>query len=310
MALPVATILNQAVWAILPYAARDDRAAITACSSVVHAAVLPAYERSVAMDAALQELRKLPFETSFPVTPFGPEALRRVLDALRQLRMLRRRELVGHGAGFAPTELEPWSFEDWDSLRAAASAAALATRSAKLGAKPSLLLGAVLRRAANQPSDGSLVTSSVGLEWIDGPASEPLQLGLHIVISSAGKAKIAMEVGSGGWSPWAENWTLEDKTLEANLAVAFALPNEGHALVSRAFPAAVGASPPRDGSAEIGEDGDEGCHAYGISALRCALETAGGDGVRSIICIGGLAWRKAPPPWCPPDVRKVSTCLP
>merc|ERR1711879_998672 len=70
-------------------------------------------------------------------------------------------------------------------------------------------------------------------EWIDGPAADPLQLGLRLVIGLGNDVDVDLEVVSGGWSPWADTWALRDETLEARVTIVAALPDGERVLVSR-----------------------------------------------------------------------------
>eukprot|EP00442_Polarella_glacialis_P014577 CAMPEP_0115054452 /NCGR_PEP_ID=MMETSP0227-20121206/4097_1 /TAXON_ID=89957 /ORGANISM="Polarella glacialis, Strain CCMP 1383" /LENGTH=81 /DNA_ID=CAMNT_0002438919 /DNA_START=32 /DNA_END=274 /DNA_ORIENTATION=- len=78
-------------------------------------------------------------------------------------------------------------------------------------------------------------TAPVGIEWAEGPAADPLQLGVQLRLHEPGGAPtLAVELTSGGWSDWAESWSLLDGTLQVAAAVAVALPGEGHILLRQA----------------------------------------------------------------------------
>ena len=229
-----------------------------------------------------KELRSLPLGFGFPLDPLaaalGPEALQRALEVLRPLQPLRRRELVGEGAGWAPTDEEPWTLRSWAEVDAVAAAARAAAAGALLQGRrrPPLLLGAVLR--AGSERGGVLSTSPVGLEWADGPAADALQLGLSLTLGPGeADAELDLELTSGGWSPWAETWALRDGSLEARVAVAVALPG-GPCLIARGMGADAG-----------GHGARADCDAAAAAALRATL--AGPEGVRAVVCIGGLCWR-------------------
>ncbi|CAE8599629.1 unnamed protein product [Polarella glacialis] len=83
-------------------------------------------------------------------------------------------------------------------------------------------------------------TAPVGIEWAEGPAADPLQLGVQLRLHEPGGAPtLAVELTSGGWSDWAESWSLLDGTLQVAAAVAVALPGEGHILLRQAPGAAA-----------------------------------------------------------------------
>lgn len=251
--------------------------------------MVPARERAERTGSLARELCQLPFTYIFHVPQLGSEVLSSLLPALRPLQLLRRRELVGHGAGFAPTDMEDWTFHSGVELQRYAAAARLARSSLQLGLKPSMLLGATLRLASEHVIDGALATSSVGLEWVDGPAADPLQLGLCLLLGPGEEAKVDLELGSGAWTPWAETWALRDGTLRASIAVVAPLPDGKQAILKQGL-----------------ADGSGHCEALGVGALRDALAEIGEAGLRVAICLTGLRWCKEAPAWCPLEVLRVA----
>lgn len=289
---------SQALWTISPFLSPAGMRALRFASPTFSNMLLPVSQRASRADELARELLKLPFEYQFMLPPIGPEGLGEAAQVLRMLRPLRRWELVAQGAGCAPTELDGWCFKSRGEMAELMEAAQAAIGAAKHGSRPTLLLAAVLRRAEEQALNGPMVTASMGLEWIEGPAADPLQLALRLAIGSDDQVKVELEVGSGAWTPWAETWALHDSTLEARVAVAAVLPGGGRSLIVQDF---------RGSPTEAIEGAPlaEGYEAEGVAALREALATTGAEGVRAVVCIGRLSWGKDAPVWCPPDVRKV-----
>lgn len=294
----VLSALSTSLYMLAPFLSPHELKALSLASASVLPLVTPSWRRLVRAEELEQELRRLPFECHFPLAPFGPKALEEVLRVLRTLHLMRRRELVGHGAGMVPTDVEPWRFKSWAELMTLVAAARLAKRHAQNEGKPALLLAGVLRQAPEQVLEGPLLTASMGLEWVEGPAADPLQLGVHLAIAADRPTKLELELGSGGWSPWSQTWTLSDRTLEAQAAVAAALPGNSVALVSR-LPLVP------SGGVEATVDA-QASEADGAAALSSALAEAGTNGVRVVVCVGELRWGKEAPVWCPPEVRKVA----
>merc|ERR1719215_966828 len=213
-------ILSCSALSFAPHISSQQLRELSFASVGVLTALVPASRRAARAEELAGELRRLPFEFDFDLQSLGPEALEEVVSVLRALRLMRRREIVGHGAGWAPTEDETWRFKCWEDvgtlLSAAKTARSLVQRE---GGQPALLLAGVLRQAPAQFSDGPLLTASMGLEWVEGPAADPLQLGIHLALGcQSAEANIELELGSGGWSPWAETWALSDRTMEAQVA--------------------------------------------------------------------------------------------
>lgn len=306
--------LNDGVWMFAPMASPSDMRALSLACPALRAVLLPASERAQRSRDLARQLQKLPFEFAFPLPRLGPEVLKETLSALLPLRQLRRREFVGCGAGWAPTDMEHWCFQtsaEMASLVASADAAAVAAGAgaaavARRGGRTALLFGAVLRAVdadENEPVPaGQVVTAPVGVEWAEGPAADPLQLGLSLVLGPGDEAIIDLELASGGWSPWSESWALSDGTLAARVAVAASLPG-GHRFSVLSTPTSSGVDAP---GAQAPDGEATRCQAEGVVAFRAALAAAGSAGVRVAVCIGGLGWRKEAPAWCPPEVRRVA----
>ncbi|CAK0812272.1 unnamed protein product [Prorocentrum cordatum] len=286
--------LGDAAWTVTSLMSPRSAKALELVSPTVHALLLPACQRVACAAELARQLRALPCSFGFPLRHLGPEVLREALAALRPLRPLRRRELVGHDAGWAPTEQEPWHFRSPAELQAFAACARAAAAGARRGQEPVLLLGAVLRRgaAAAEAEEGleRLAVLPQGLEWAEGPGADPLQLGLRLSLGPGDHAEVDLELGSGGWSPWAETWSLRDGTLGARICVAAELPGGGRAVIRRAG-GSLGAP-------------DACCFDEGVAALQDALRWV--DGIRAAVCVSSLAWGKDAPPWCPPAVLRVT----
>merc|ERR1712100_511140 len=136
---------------------------------------------------------------------------------LSTLRLLRLRERVGRGSdgGWAPTDQDVWRFHSHTELHSAIDSMRHAGRLfTEFVDSPPLLLGLTLRRdisqpvtdtnvAADAPVSETLWTAPVGLEWVEGPAADPLQLGLRLGLGPGSRAEIDLEFVSGGWSEWA-----------------------------------------------------------------------------------------------------------
>jgi len=288
--------LSDTIWAVVPLASPRSLQALSATSSAVSSIMAPAQKHAAHLGSLVRELSALPFSYNFRLPVLGSEALAELLPILRPLRLLRRRELVGIGAGFVPTEADAWSFQSGAELQRFVAAVRAARAGIKRGLQPALLLGATLRLGSEQTASGPLATTSVGVEWAEGPAADPLQLGLRLVLGPGDRAEVDLELGSGGWSPWAETWSLRDGTLGARIAVAAPLPGGDQALLRQE---------PSDPQADA-EGEQRPCEAEGVEVLRNALVEAGEAGVRAIICISGLCWRKEAPVWCPPEVQRVA----
>mmetsp|Transcript_142083 Transcript_142083/g.247620 ORF Transcript_142083/g.247620 Transcript_142083/m.247620 type:complete len:320 (-) Transcript_142083:26-985(-) len=291
--LSVLPVLGGAIWQVMPLISPRSAQALSISSTAIKSLLAPASERAARTAQLERELRSLPFDYKFALHLLGPQVLRRALSLLAPLQPLKRRELAGRDAGWVPTEGEHWCFHSHSELEAITAAVHLAARDA--GPSP-LLLSATMRLDYEQTTAGPLWTAPVGLEWAGGPAADPLQLGLRVGIGPGDHAEIDLEFVSGGWSPWAETWTLNDGTLVARVTVIIAIPGREPVIIKK------GVSSP-----EVAQDfGRRSCDAEGLEAVKEALAAAGAEGVRAVVCLGALDWQKDPPVWCPEEVQRAT----
>jgi len=293
----LASALGDATWAIAPLLSAVDTNALSFVSLGVRSLLVPACERVAQVRGMTKELQALPFSYRFPLQQLGLEVLAETLLLLKSLRLLRRRDLVGLGAGWAPTDDEEWGFHSSADLENFIWAA----QTAKVKAQPTrqppvLLMAAVLRVAGEQLVTGPLATASVGVEWVNGPAADPLQLGIRLLLGPGERAEVDLELSSGGWSPWSETWALHDGTLTARVAVAAPLPGGGVAQIRCNHHSNTS----QEANPEFGS-----CEVENVNLLRETLAAAGDTGIHAVLAIGGIAWGKDGPPWCPPEVRRL-----
>merc|ERR1712070_61501 len=100
-----------------------------------------------------------------------------------------------------------------EELESLAVATRLCMWSLNTTAPRSMLLAFTLRApesrlTGGEAADGGaanvapLVTQPAALEWVDGPAADPLQLSLCLVLGSDDTAECDLELVSGAWSEW------------------------------------------------------------------------------------------------------------
>jgi len=293
----LASTLGDATCAIVPLMSAVDANALSMASLGVRHMLVPACELAAKVRGMTKELQALPFAYQFPLQPLGFEALAESLLLLKSLRLLRRRDLVGLGTGWAPTDDEEWGFRSGADLERFIWAAQTARVKAQQGRQPPvLLMAAILRVAGQQLVSGPLATTSLGVEWVNGPAADPLQLGIRLLLGPGERAEVDLELSSGGWSPWSETWALHDGTLAAKVVVAAPLPGGGIALIR--------CNHHSDTSQEANTE-HSSCEVENINLLKETLAAAGDAGVHACVAVGGLAWGKDGPPWCPPEVRRL-----
>eukprot|EP00927_Polykrikos_kofoidii_P077717 TRINITY_DN74635_c0_g1_i1.p1 TRINITY_DN74635_c0_g1~~TRINITY_DN74635_c0_g1_i1.p1 ORF type:complete len:326 (+),score=40.33 TRINITY_DN74635_c0_g1_i1:54-980(+) len=291
--------LGDAVWAIAQLASPRCVGALSIVSPTMSAVFRPASAHTKRSREYSRKLQQLPFCYGFSLPPLGLEVLKDTLEALRRMQTMRRREIVGHGAGWAPTEFDQWEFSSSEELQSVVDATKTALSVVKGDRSTVLLLGAVLRLVDDQPEFGQCVTTSVGLEWIDGPAADPLQLGLRLVFTHSNEWEVDLELGSGGWSPWAETWSIRDGTLDARVAVT--------PIVQLGEASVVITHKCNDADPELAHANDRLASLFdGGRSFKDALVEAGDKGIRAVVCIAGLGWRKDPPAWCPAEVRRLT----
>lgn len=322
------TIIGDALSAALPFLHSADAWKLSRASPATKAVLQPATRRAQRAGHLARELHDLPFSYGFALQGLGPQPLTDALAVLRSLRSLRRRDRVGEDGGWAPTEEDPWWFQSQAELGAIASAGRLALQGIGVSGadvENTLVLGATLRAHAPEGGAtlaGTLWTQPMGVEWTNGPAADPLQLGLKLGLGPGENAFVDLELTSGGWSPWAETWALRDGTLAGRVSVAAVFRDRGEVLITKALSRWVGNPSstqrttdldPGGGDVLGGEDAEGyACQASseGACQLREALLDAQDAGVRVVICIRALQWRKCPPVWCPPEVCRVAIAGP
>jgi len=286
--------MNAALWTVMPLATPRDLHAMGLASQRLRSLMSPAEERAAHVCAKARALQELPFGYDFRLRTLGMDALKEALAVLRPMRPLRRRELVARDAGFAPTEEESWCFRSKSELFELVAAGRLACKAVRQGSPsgsiPVLLLAATLRPDKETLGE-ALCTLPVAAEWTDGPAADPLQLGLQLKLSTATGADADLEFVSGGWSEWAETWSFQDETLEATLAIAVQLPEGGNALLVW-----------RNGNACHEYDGHP-CNSTIAKVVKALNEAHAG--LRAVVCLAEVKWNKAPPPWCPQEIQQL-----
>lgn len=291
-------VLAATLWTITPLLSPRAAHSLSLASSAVRSLLAPAFERAKLAGKYVRELRYLPFDFNFPLHNVGPQVLADTLKVLRPILPLRKRDLVGQDAGWAPTDDETWCFCSEEEVTAVIAAGHLAKQGTSQAsrARP-LQLSATLRLDGAQCLEGPLWTASVGVEWAYGPTADPLQLGLRLGLHSGGRAVLDLDIGSGGWSPWAEHWTLEEHTLTACIAIVAALPDGGMSIIRTD----IAETPEPD----PGEEAGWACEVQGCEELRQALVSAGEEGVRAVISIGSIRWLKEAPEWCPRELQDL-----
>jgi len=255
---------------------------MSATSPDVYSILSPVSERSALVRKVVHDLCELSLEFDFNVASLELDALQQALALFRRTRPMRWRECIAREAGWAPTESDTWRFGTSAEFAALVGAGRSALRKGARGptASPKLLFGTTLRLGIGE-APGAVCTAPVGFEWVDGPAADPLQLGLRIEFCPAqGLATLDLELVSGGWSEWAETWSTRDGSLEA--AVSVVVPVRGRNVeLSWALGKAVS-------------------QCADIDDLVRALGEA--DGLRAMMCISELSWRAEPPAWCPREI--------
>lgn len=301
--IAIPAVLSAAVWNVLPLLSPRAAQSLSITAPALHSLLTPASERAKLTGQIARQLRTLPFDFDFPLPVMSPKVLQETLRALRPMRPLRRRDLVGRDAGYAPTDSETWCFRSEAELMAVVKAGDLARQGTRKQMSKSgpLLFGTTLRLDGAQTLEGPLWTSSVGLEWAYGPTADPLQLGLRLGLHADGRAEIDLDIGSGGWSPWEEHWTLREGTLTASMVVVAALPTGETATIRTEIVRETG-------HFEVGEECQSNawaCEIQNLPALRQAFVSAGDEGIRAVTSIGSIRWEKDPPEWCPEEVQEL-----
>lgn len=321
-------IIGDALSAALPFLDSADARRLSRASPTTKALLQPATRRAERASRLARKLHGLPFNYGFALQGLGPQPLTDALAVLRILQPLRRRDRVGEDGGWVPTEEDPWWFQSQAELGTIASAGRLALQGIGVSGtdvEDTLVLGATLRAHAPEGGAalaGTLWTEPMGVEWANGPAADPLQLGLKLGLGPGENAFVDLELTSGGWSPWAETWALRDGTLAGRVSVAAVFRDGGEVRITKGLSrwsgnpgstARTADLDPGGGDAD-GSDDVEGyaCQASseGACQLREALLNAQDAGVRVVICIRALQWRKCPPVWCPPEVCRVAIAGP
>jgi len=298
--LDMSAVLSASVWNVSQLLSPRGAQLLSGASPAVRSLLMPASERAKLTGQFARELRTLPFNFSLPWSTMSPKLLEETLHVLRPMHPLRRRDLVGRDAGYVPTDAETWCFHSEDELTAVIATAHLARQnSLQVSKHGPMLFAATLRVDDTQQLEGPLWTTSVGVEWAYGPTADPLQLGLRLGLHTDGHIEIDLDVGSGGWSPWAEHWTLQEDSLSACIAIAAALPDDKMCIIRTEI------ETPKPEVREAGWRGGCPCEIQSGQALRQTLVSAGEDGVRAVISLGSLRWQKAGPEWCPAEVQDL-----
>eukprot|EP00928_Gymnodinium_smaydae_P045429 TRINITY_DN30281_c0_g1_i2.p1 TRINITY_DN30281_c0_g1~~TRINITY_DN30281_c0_g1_i2.p1 ORF type:complete len:365 (+),score=74.58 TRINITY_DN30281_c0_g1_i2:38-1096(+) len=270
----------------------------------------PASAQIVRKGRLVRHLKKYPFVFDFALNSLNERQLDAALGILAGLRLLRRREHAGHGAGLVPTELDPWHVQSAaDLTNIVTSARTVLQQARRLASGRALLLGSTMR--AETISLASLTTAPVGFEWVDGPAADPLQLGITLRCGEMETAEVVaddtspgagrngsagvqldLEMTSGGWSEWAETWSLADGSLDLAVVVAV-LTQAGTIFVEK--PLGAAAFRPIAGLSSEAS----------MSALHSAFVNAGEHGLHVLVGIGTLSWRGSAPAWCPAEISQL-----
>mmetsp|Transcript_20779 Transcript_20779/g.45754 ORF Transcript_20779/g.45754 Transcript_20779/m.45754 type:complete len:313 (+) Transcript_20779:70-1008(+) len=287
--------LNSSMWNITLLLSDGSIQAFGATSRGVHDCVLPASKHLTWRDQLQNKIGSLPFEFDFPLKPLEGQILQEMQALLTRLQLLRRRERAGVQAGWAPTLQECWRFQSSSELQELAATARSLTQDArKAGGVRTLLFGATLRADPDRSQERLCSTMPVGLEWVDGPAADALQLGLTLSLGS--EAEVELEFTSGGWSDWAETWSLREGSLDACVIIAALQGGSARSIVRRPRGGINGAA---GTLADLLEEGTAS------SSLKELLLTAGTEGIHAAVCIGGISWLKEPPPWCPWQIQQL-----
>jgi len=303
--------LGDALWTLVPLVSPRCTRVLSVASPTLRSLISPAKEQAARAEQFARELSALwYFDWGFEPLHLDGRLLEEAHTLLSPLRLLRLRERVGRGieGGWAPTEQDIWRLRSPAELHQVLEAAhQVRGLFSECAVALPLLLGMTLRREISQarvdgnagvdvPVVGPLWTAPVGLEWVDGPAADPLQLGLRLGLGPGSKLEIDLELISGGWSEWSASWAASDGSLGAHVALVAILPGGSLVSIVQVFPNA-------------GNGGQSICPADCVASLVAAL-SEGSEGIRMVIGLGNLRWHHGSPPWCPPEVQDILASAP
>ncbi|CAE8681524.1 unnamed protein product [Polarella glacialis] len=248
---PTLGTLGDALWAVAAVVTPRSLRELCQASRSVRCLLSPVAEQAAKIKELVRSLRALPLRFNFQLDLLGCDALEEALLFLGPILPLRRRERAGKLAGDLASE---------DSLR----------------------------RRSRMTLDGASAFQPlllVGIEWAEGPAADPLQLGVQLRLHEPGGAPtLAVELTSGGWSDWAETWSLLDGTLQV------ALPGEGHILLRQVCEVTL---VPGLGAPDSIRSCTDMLTRPGRPYRMHCLER------QRPVCLSSLRWLKQPPPWRP-----------
>lgn len=292
--------LGDTLVATAPFLGSDDVGALSTTATAVRILLAPATRLVFHAREAAEKLHAMSCVSfAFALAPLDPRALWRAVETLSELRMLRRREYVATETGMAPTEVIPWQFPSAADLFAAvALVETFAVSKDGTCQQPGLLFGAVLSMAETAQSTRTLAaaTCPLGFEWVDGHATDNLQLGFQVFIPGPGQdvpvhVEIDVELVSGGWADWAEDWSIHESTLGAAVDVGVLLPNctAGACIITLSQP--------------LGQKHAELQPLHLAEDLFRALRAP--EGLVAVVRVSKLRWQKPAPPWFPAEMERI-----
>lgn len=300
-----------AAWDLLPLLEHADAKSLEMLSASFRALLLPAQKKMSLVSRLARQLSTLPFhfgEALMKRVPELPhEQLKEAVSLLKAVRPMRRQEQAARDTGLVPTDLDCWHLHSTDELVNLAAATRLCLQSERTAAARSLLLGVTLRAPESRLVDGPLVTKLVALEWVDGPAADPLQLSMCLVLGADGTLECDLEFVSGAWSEWAEAWSLQDGSLDASVSVVVPLSSSsGTILIKRPFGSQqVSCTFASSAARPVQSETVQAAEAPVVRALLQHVEAAGASGLQAVACVSRVRWPGDPPPWYPSEVARL-----
>jgi len=273
--------LNDALWAVAAVASPRSLRCLSHTSPSLHALLVPVAERTARMSELSRALAALPLHFHFPLPTVSHEWLLEAVQHFSKMKILRWREKAGELAGWVPTEEDLWQLPSRQVLMSILTCAKWALERVA-PAKP-MLFGATLRPSPLLPGreGGEVVFAPLAFEWAEGPAADPLQFALQLSVGE--EVKLRVEMISGGWSDWAETWSLEEGTLQVELSLAIS-----------------------------GQDGSRHLMLHQKLGAKC-LEVVGGlelpapAKLFAVVCLSALRWGAEAPPWRPRELRRLES---
>lgn len=294
--------LGDALIATAPFLDVRDVAYLSIATKAVRVLLAPAARLVANAREAADTLHALTgVSFAFALPSLEPEALKHAAEIFVGLPMLKRREYVAMETGMAPTEVIPWHFLSAADMLATLTLAQTlgGTKSVNKCQPPRLLFGAVISLAETAQSNRSLASATcpLGFEWVDGHAADSLQLGFQIFIPGASqevpvRIEIDLELVSGGWADWAEDWSIHEGTLGASLDVGILLPSpsgKAHTIIL---------------SQSLGQKHAEVSPSHLVDAFFASLRAK--ESLVAVMSITKLRWEKPPPPWFPAEVEQIT----